>query len=57
MSLQQLIKDVGFPDIELATDDSTVVYSKNSIHVLHTLCPHVCEFLDLSSRILDLRVK
>lgn len=54
MSLQQLVKHVGFPDIELATNDSTVVYSENGIDVFHTLCPHVCKFLDLGSRVLDL---
>lgn len=52
--LEKAIQSFLLADGEFARLDTRVIDTEERIDVVHGLCPHICELLDLGSSILDL---
>lgn len=56
MLAEEAVEGLSVTDDKLARPDPGVVDTQERVDVVHGLCAHVGEFLDLASGILDLRV-
>lgn len=54
--LKKLIKNMWLANVELATNNTTVIHAQHSINVFHTLRANISELLNLGRRVFDLLV-